>query len=63
VAVTVVAKHLKLSGWSFARHLRQAGTPLLAVPIPDEGKGMRCFSAKVLQPGSGQVRTYSVPLA
>jgi hypothetical protein len=46
VAASVVAKRLKLSGWSLARHLRQSGTPLLAVPISDEGKGDALFLPK-----------------
>jgi hypothetical protein len=43
VAASVLAKRLKLSGRSFARHLRQTGTPVLAVPISDEGKGDALF--------------------
>jgi hypothetical protein len=56
VAATVIAKHFNLSGWSFARYLRESGTPLLAVSIPDEGKGQALFlpkdaAAHVLQTG------------
>jgi hypothetical protein len=46
VAATVIAKHFNLSGRSFARHLRESGTPLLAVSIPDEGKGQALFLPK-----------------
>ena len=46
VAASALAKRLKLSGWSFARHLRQSGTPLLAVPISDEGKEDALFLSK-----------------
>lgn len=43
VAATVIAKHFNLSGSSFAHYLRESGTPLLAVSIPDEGKGQALF--------------------
>jgi len=46
MAATVIAKHFNLSGWSFARYLRESGTPLLAVSIPDEGKGQALFLRK-----------------
>jgi hypothetical protein len=46
VAATVITKHFNLSGWSFARYLRESGTPLLAVSIPDEGKGQALFLPK-----------------
>jgi hypothetical protein len=46
VAVSALARRLKLSGWSFARHLRRSGTPLLAVPISDEGKEDSLFLSK-----------------
>jgi hypothetical protein len=46
VAATVIARHFNLSGWSFARYLRESGTPLLAVSIPDEGKGQALFLPK-----------------
>ncbi len=39
VAATVIAKYFNLNGQSFAHYLRESGTPLLAVSIPDEGKG------------------------
>jgi hypothetical protein len=43
VAATVVAKRLNLSSWSFARYLKKSGTPLLAAPILDEGRGDALF--------------------
>jgi hypothetical protein len=43
VPAAVVAKRLDLSACSFARYLRQSGTPLLSVPISDEGKGDALF--------------------
>jgi hypothetical protein len=43
VPAAVVAKGLNLSACSFARYLRQSGTPLLTVPISDEGKGDALF--------------------
>ncbi len=46
VAATVIAKHLNLSGWLFARYLRESGTQLLAVSIPDKGKGQALFLRK-----------------
>jgi hypothetical protein len=46
VAATVIANHFNLSGWSFARYLRESGTSLLAVSIPDEGKGHALFLPK-----------------
>jgi len=46
LAATVIAKHFNLSGSSFARYLRESGTPVLAVSIPDEGKGQALFLPK-----------------
>ena len=46
VAASVLAKRFNLNGWSFARYLRQSGTPLLVVAIPDEGKGDALFLRK-----------------
>jgi len=46
VAASALAKRLKLSGWSFTRHLRRSGTPLLAVPISDERKEDALFLSK-----------------
>ena len=46
MAASVLARRSNLSSWSFARHLRQLGTPLLAVPISDEGKGDAIFLRK-----------------
>jgi hypothetical protein len=46
VAASVLAKRFNLNGWSLARYLRQSGTPLLVVAIPDEGKGDALFLRK-----------------
>jgi TniQ protein len=43
VPATIVGKRFKLSACFFARYLRQSGTPLLAVPISDKGKGDALF--------------------
>lgn len=37
VATTVLAKSLDLNASSFSRYLKESGTPLLAVSIPEEG--------------------------
>ena len=38
VATAVLAKRFNLNGSSFSRSLKESGTPLLAVPIPQEGR-------------------------
>jgi hypothetical protein len=43
IAATVVARHFNFSSWSFARYLKKSGTPLLAAPILDEGRGDALF--------------------
>ena len=43
VPASIVAKRFNLSSCSFARYLRQSGSPLLSVPISDEGKGDALF--------------------
>ena len=39
VATSILAKRFNLDGGALARYLRESGTPLLAIPIPDAGKG------------------------
>ena len=39
VATSVLAMRFHLHTGSFGRHLKESGTPLLAIPIPDVGKG------------------------
>jgi hypothetical protein len=46
VAATVITKQINLRGWLFARYLRESGTPLLVVSIPEEGKGQALFLPK-----------------
>jgi hypothetical protein len=43
VATSVLAKRFNLNGGALARYLRESGTPLLAIPIPDAGKGHASF--------------------
>jgi hypothetical protein len=38
VATSVLARRFHLHSGSLARHLKESGTPLLAIPIPDVGK-------------------------
>ena len=46
VATSVLARRFHLHSGSFARHLNESGTPLLAVPIPDVGKYCAFFLHK-----------------
>lgn len=39
VATSILAKRFQLSSGSLARYLRDSGTTLFAIPIPDAGKG------------------------
>jgi hypothetical protein len=46
VATSVLAKRFQLNGGSLVRYIRESGTPLLAIPIPDAGKGDASFLRK-----------------
>lgn len=43
VPTSVLAKQFQLNSGSLARYLNESGTPLLAIPIPDAGKGRAFF--------------------
>jgi hypothetical protein len=44
--VCVLAKRLSLRGALLARYLRKSGAPVLAVPIPEEGRSSALFVLK-----------------
>lgn len=46
VVTSVLARRFRLHSGSFARHLKEPGTPLLAIPIPDVGKYYALFLHK-----------------
>ena len=46
VATSVLARRFHLHSGSFARHLKESGTALLAIPIPDVGKYYAFFLHK-----------------
>jgi hypothetical protein len=46
IATSILAKRFNLDGGALARYLRESGTPLLAIPIPDAGKGLASFLQK-----------------
>jgi hypothetical protein len=46
VATSVLAKQFNLNGSSLARYLRESGTPLLAIPLPDAGKSHAFFLSR-----------------
>ena len=46
MATSILAKRFNLDGGALARFLRESGTPLLAVPIPDAGNGHALFLKK-----------------
>ena len=61
VATSILAKRFHLNGGSLARYLRESGTPLLAIPIPDAGKGHAFFlrkdvAARMQLPSRGMLR-------
>ena len=47
VPASIVAKRFNLSSCSFARYLRQSGTPLLRCRYLMRGRVMRCFSEEI----------------
>lgn len=46
VPATLVGKRLNLSGQLLARYSRESGMPLLAVPIPEAGRGPAPFLSR-----------------
>ena len=46
VATSVLAKRFHLDSGSLARHLKESGTPLLAIPLPEAGKYYAFFLHK-----------------
>ncbi len=46
VATSILARRFHLNSGSLARHLKESGTPMLAIPIPDTGKGHALFLRK-----------------
>jgi TniQ len=46
VSTSVLAKRFHLNSGSLARHLKESGTPLLAIPDPDPGRGHAYFLRK-----------------
>jgi hypothetical protein len=46
VVTSALAKRFGLNSVSFTCHLKKSGTPLLAIPIPDVGKGFAFFLSK-----------------
>jgi hypothetical protein len=46
VATSILAKQFNLNGGALARYLRESGTPLLAIPIPDARRGHASFLQK-----------------
>ena len=46
LALSVLARRFQLNTGSLARHLKEAGTPLLEIPMPEEGKGHAYFVSK-----------------
>jgi hypothetical protein len=48
VAISVLARGFGLNSGALARHLKESGIPLLAIPIPDAGKYFASFLHKDL---------------
>lgn len=46
VPISVLAKRFHLNSVPLARYLRESGTPLLAIPLPETGKGQALFLRK-----------------
>jgi hypothetical protein len=46
VSTSVLARQFRLNSGSLARHLNKSGTPLLAIPNPDAGRGHAYFLRK-----------------
>jgi hypothetical protein len=61
VATSVLARRFRLNSRSLANYLKESGTPLLAIPIPDAGKGHAFFlrkdvAAQIELPSRGMLR-------
>ena len=61
VSTSVLAKRFQLNSGSLGRYLRESGTPLLAIRIPDAGKGHAFFlrkdvAAQIQLPSRGMLR-------
>jgi hypothetical protein len=53
-STSMPAKRFRLNSGSLVRHLKESGTPLLAIPNPDAGRGHAFFfCARMLQPRYG----------
>jgi hypothetical protein len=46
VPTSVLAKRFRLNSGSLTRYLKESGTPMLAIPIPDAGRGHAFFLQK-----------------
>jgi hypothetical protein len=46
VATSILAKRFHVDSGSLSRYLRESGTPLLAIPLPDAGAGHAYFLSK-----------------
>ena len=46
VSTSIVARRFHLNSGSLSRHLKESGTPLLAIPIPAAGRGHAFFLRK-----------------
>lgn len=53
VSTSVLAGRFRLNSGSLALHLKESGTPLLAIPNPDVGKGHAYFLRRMLRPRCG----------
>jgi hypothetical protein len=47
VAAHVLAKRLNLTSRTVSSYIKECGAPLLAVPIPEEGRGPALFAQSV----------------
>jgi hypothetical protein len=61
VATSVLSKRFQLDSGSLVRYLSESGTPLLAIPLPDAGKGHAFFlqkdiAARIRFPTSAMLR-------
>jgi hypothetical protein len=61
VSTSVLARRFRLNSGSLARHLKESGTALLAIPNPDAGRGYAFFlrkdvAARIQLPGRKMLR-------
>jgi hypothetical protein len=66
VATSILAKRFRLNSRSLARYLRNLGTPLLAIPIPDAGKRHAFFlrndlAAQIQFPSRRMLKAHAQP--